>query len=986
MDFSRKGVAKKQKQLVSKLPRNKRKISVSLFKALLVVFLVIVVAGVGAVFGMFKAILEDTPDINADDLIPTGYKTTLYDQDGNVVTTLSNFDSNREYVYYNDIPENLVNAFVAIEDKRFWEHNGIDMQGIMRAAIQTLQGDTQGASTLTQQLIKNQIYNVGLDEETFVDSLERKIQEQYLAVEIEKVLTKEEIVEYYLNTIYLSQGRYGVQTAAEYYFDKELDELTVSECAVLAAIPQNPSKYDPIAFPEENAKRRLSVLNSMKELGYINQAQYDEALSDNIYEQIASIDETRDNTIESVNSYYIDEVISQLEDDFMAMGYTKSEASNLVYSGGLSVYICQDDEIQNICDEVLNDDENYPSGKYQLSYALTLADKDGNQYNYSQNMMVKWFQEEQGDTKFDLLFSDPDSAREAADTYKAAMLEETGYTYLLESYKVTIQPQISFTLIEQETGQVKAIVGGRGEKTENRSFNRATEATRQPGSAFKVLAAFLPALEGCGMTLATTYEDEPYNYANGRPVKNWYSGYKGPSSIRDGIRESMNIIAVKTITDVTPELSYEYLLQLGFTTLVERRTEKDGSIVSDIHQSSALGGLTDGITNLEITAAYATIANEGQYIKPVFYTKVLDHDGNVLIDNSKPEETYVISEQNAWLLIDAMKDVVTSGTGTGTSARLHSGLACAGKTGTTSNNYDAWFCGMTPYYTASIWIGYDTNTKFSSGSYHKIMWRKIMDQIVESKELDTSADWTRPGGIVTATVCDDSGLLPVEGKCGHTHTEYFASGTVPTKHCDYEGDETIVICNESHLPATEFCPDTTTYTYEYDEDDHFVITDANFPYDESILRQKCPIHTEETATEAPSEGTTGDNTGTKYTITSSSGNGGSISPSISVNSGSSATFYIASNKGYEIADVKVDGKSVGAVSSYKFTNVTSNHTISVTFRKAQTEAPTTEAPPTTTEAPTTEAPTTEAPPTTTEAPTTEAPTTETPSSEVPQAG
>lgn len=979
MDFSRNGVAKKQKQLVSKLPRNKRKISVSLFKALLVVFLVFVVAGVGAVFGMFKAILEDTPEINAEDLIPTGYKTTLYDQDGNVVTTLSNFDSNREYVYYNDIPEILVNAFVSIEDERFWEHNGIDVQGIMRAALQTLQGDKQGASTLTQQLIKNQIFNVGLDEDTMLDTVERKIQEQYLAVEIEKVLTKEEIVEYYLNTIYLSQGRYGVQTAAEYYFDKELSELTISECAVLASIPQNPSKYDPIAFPEENAKRRLLVLDKMKELECINQAQYDEAISDNVYERIAAINETRVNAQETVNSYYIDEVISQLEDDFMEMGYTKTEASNLIYSGGLSVTICQDAGIQEICDDVLNDDSNYPSGMYQLSYALTLADNEGNQYNYSQNMMVKWFNEEQGESKFDLLFSDPDEARAAADTYKAAMLEETGYTFLLESYKVTIQPQISFTIIEQETGQVKAIVGGRGEKTENRSFNRATEATRQPGSAFKVLAAFLPGLEGCGMSLATTYEDEPYNYANGRPVKNWYSGYRGPCSIRDAIRDSLNIIAVKTITDVTPELAYEYLLKLGFTTLVERRTENDGSIVSDIHQSAALGGLTDGITNLEITAAYATIANEGQYIKPVFYTKVLDHDGNVLIDNTDPEETYVISEQNAWLLINAMKDVVTSGTGT--AARLQSGLVAAGKTGTTSNNYDAWFCGMTPYYTASIWIGYDTNTVFSSGSYHKIMWRKIMDQIVEYEELDTSANWERPSGIVTATVCDDSGLLPVEGKCGHTHTEYFASGTVPTKRCDYKGNDTIKICNESHLPATEFCPDTTTYTYEYDDDGNLIIVDADFDYDPSILTKKCTIHTEETTTEDTSENTTEDVIGKKYTITSSSGAGGTISPSTTVASGSSVTFYIASNKGYEIDDVKVDGKSVGPVSSYKFTNVTSNHTISVTFKKSTSET-TTETP--TSEAPSSETPSTEAP--SSEAPPTEAPSSETPSSETPSTG
>ena len=256
MDFSKKGVEKKQKALVSKLPRNKKKLTVSLFKAMLVLFLAIIVLGIGAGFGALKGILDDTPEVNAKDLIPKGYQTTLYDQDGKELKVLASFDANREYVYYDDIPENLVNAFIAIEDQRFWEHNGIDVQGIMRAFAHGLQsGDfDQGASTLTQQLIKNQIFNVGLDEKTMFDKIERKVQEQYLAVEIEKVLPKKSIAEYYLNTIYLGQGRYGVETASQYYFNKQLKDLTISECAVLAAIPQNPSKFDPVVFPEENAK------------------------------------------------------------------------------------------------------------------------------------------------------------------------------------------------------------------------------------------------------------------------------------------------------------------------------------------------------------------------------------------------------------------------------------------------------------------------------------------------------------------------------------------------------------------------------------------------------------------------------------------------------------------------------------------------------------------------------------------------------------
>ena len=517
MDFSKKGVEKKQKALVSKLPRNKKKLTVSLFKAMLVLFLAIIVLGIGAGFGALKGILDDTPEVNAKDLIPKGYQTTLYDQDGKELKVLASFDANREYVYYDDIPENLVNAFIAIEDQRFWEHNGIDVQGIMRAFAHGLQsGDfDQGASTLTQQLIKNQIFNVGLDEKTMFDKIERKVQEQYLAVEIEKVLPKKSIAEYYLNTIYLGQGRYGVETASQYYFNKQLKDLTISECAVLAAIPQNPSKFDPVVFPEENAKRRLMVLDKMSELNMISQSDYDTAIADDVYAEIKKVSSIKKSSPTKINSYYIDEVINQLEDDFMAMGYSKSEADSMIYSGGLEVHTCQDTEIQDICDTVLNDEDNYPTDSYQLSYALTLVDDNGEQYNYSQNMMVTWFQEEKGQSSFDLIFSSEDDARAAADEYKAHLIAETGYKEQLESYKVTVEPQISFTLMDQETGQVKAIVGGRGEKTEDRSFNRATEATRQPGSTFKVVAAFLPALDGCGMSLATVYKDEPYTYTNG---------------------------------------------------------------------------------------------------------------------------------------------------------------------------------------------------------------------------------------------------------------------------------------------------------------------------------------------------------------------------------------------------------------------------------------------------------------------------------------
>lgn len=865
MDFTKKGAVKAQKELVSKLPRNRRKLNISVFKIILVLVLAIVIVGVGAGFGALKGILDDTPNINADALIPKGYKTTLVYQNGKEITTLANSNSNREYVYYDSIPEDLVNAFVAIEDRRFWEHNGIDVQGIARAFIKGLKsGDfDEGASTLTQQLIKNNVFNVGLNESTFLDKLERKVQEQYLAVDMEKKIDKKSIVEYYLNTIYLGEGCYGVETAAKTYFGKGLSQLSVSECAVLAAIPQNPTKYDPLLSPDDNKTRRTQVLKYMLDLEYITQAQYDEAINDNVYKRIASVSKKEEKQQKTeVNSYYTDEVIKQLQNDLVAKGYSEDEAESLIWSGGLKVIVCQDPEIQEIADSVVNDTSYWPEPVYQLNYALTLADKETKvQTNYSVENLESWFAEQQG-YDYSARYYSEDEARAAADEFRDAMVAETGDEVFMETFKLVIQPQVSFTLMDQNTGQVKALVGGRGEKTENRSFNRATEATRLPGSCFKIVATYLPALDACNMSLATVYDDAPYYYENGNQVFNWYGGYWGPKTIRYAIMESMNIIAVKCITDVTPQLAYDYLLKLGFTTLVERKTDSDGLILSDINQSLALGGLTNGITNLEITAAYATIANGGNYIKPVFYSEVYDHEGNLLIDNREPEKTRVISEQTAWLLTSAMHDVVTGGTGSG--ANSYTGMYTAGKTGTTSGDFDNWFCGYNPYYTASIWLGNDENITYSPGSIKCYMWRDIMDQVIEKKGLDTSATFEMPDGIVQATVCSDTGLLPSNG-CP-TVTDYFDASKIPTKYCP--GVKKVVVCNESHMLANKECPETTTFIYKLNDDGEYVL--EGYTWDESLLKEHCNIHGKKkdtkkttkatTTTEDTSEDTTDDTT------------------------------------------------------------------------------------------------------------------------------
>lgn len=948
MNFSKESVIKRQKTLKSKSGRLERRFFIDVFKLILALFVLLILVMAGAGFGMMKGILDDAPDVSQISIKPKGFKTVIYDQKGNEKNTLSTINSNRVYVYYDDIPQQVVDAFVSIEDERFWKHNGIDMRGIFRALYKdVVKGNmAEGASTITQQLIKNQVFNVGMNETTKLQKIERKVQEQYLAIELEKLYTKEQLMEYYLNTIYLGQGVNGIEAAADRYFDKHIQDLKLSEICVIAGITKNPYSFDPVVYPEKNNYRREDVLDKMLELGYIDKGEYNSALYDPVYDRIQKIKKQNDDNFE-FNSYYTDDLMRALCKDFMEMyDMTEAQAYDEIYTGGYSVYSVQDYDIQAIVDETINDPVYYPqTTSVALNYKLTLLDDDGiTTYNYDTNTLLTYYRKLTENSKYNNIYPSPEDARAAANTYKEAMLDQTGATFLNEEFKTAIQPQASFTVIDQRTGYVKAVGGGRGEKTENLGFDRATNAKRQPGSTFKVLAAFLPYIDTEG-GLCSCFEDKPYAFANGTPVRNWYGGYWGPNSLRNAICQSMNIIAVQAITAVTPAVSFEYLLNEGFTTLVDKEIGVNGEIYSDIQQATALGGLTYGVTNLEITAAYAGIANMGEYVKPVFYSKVYDHDGNIVIDNTEPKlrSHRMCKETTAYQLIEGMKDVVNSGTGT--RARMTSGVKCAGKTGTTSNSYDLWFCGMTPYYTASVWFGYDSNITINTND-HKFMWRDIMDKISLMENQDTSADWEQPEGLVKATVCKLTGLVP--GDNCPTCTDWCDKENVPKKRCKGHIDK-VVICNESHFLATNTCPETTEYLVTFNDKGDMELVGANFDYDKSIFTTKCPIHPE-------IEG------GLK--IECEAGKGGSISDTVVCKPGDDVTIYIQPNKGYEIKDVKVDGKSVGAVSEYKFKNVTEPHKIVAKFKKTSggdddddnKKEKTTEA---TTEEPTTEKKTTE---------------------------
>ena len=849
MNYGKKGSKKRQAELTSKGIMYGKKMRVIFCKVLLVCCFAVAIIGGSLGFGVYKGILDSAPSIDDIDATPTGYLTTVLDNQGNEIATLVASGSNRKNVTIDEIPINLQHAFVALEDSRFYEHNGIDLtgidvKGILRAGMKALTtGDfSEGASTITQQLLKNTVFTEWTSETSFIDKLERKIQEQYLAVQLEKKVSKNWIMENYLNAINLGQNTLGVAVASERYFGKDVSELTLSECAVLAAITQNPSRFNPISNPEKNAERRMKVLNNMLDQGFISQSEYDEAVADNVYDRIQLVNvELQDN---GINSYFIDELTDQVIRDLVEQkGYTETQAYKTLYQSGLTIYSTQDMDIQNIADEEVNNQDNYTSSpKVSFSYRVSIRSTDGSVKNYSEQTMLSYYKNKDNpnfkSTNYSINFASEEDADAAIEQYKADIMQE-GDEIVDGSETViyTLQPQASLTVIDQSTGEVKAIVGGRGDKTASKTLNRATDTTRQPGSTFKILAAYSAALDAGGLTLASVQDDAPYTYAgaNGKSVNNYDRRYRGFTTLREAITDSINIVTVKTLAQAGVSLGWQYVQEYGFTTVDSR----------DMNEALALGGITQGVSNLELTAAYAAIANQGTYIKPKFYTKILDHDGNVLIDNTTPESHTVIKDTTAWLLTSAMEDVMTSGTGT--SAYFGSSMAQAGKSGTTTSSRDALFAGYTPYYTCAVWGGYDDNAmqKGSDTNYPKRIWKAVMKRIHENLAYK---DFTKPSGIVAVAVCKESGKLPIEGVCDHDPrgncviTEYFAQGTEPTEYCDHH---TVAnICTASNMLAGSYCPAETVTTGVYVIGGSETTEDAPYLLTDAFLSQTCTVHNE----------------------------------------------------------------------------------------------------------------------------------------------
>lgn len=688
----------------------------SIFKGCGITLLVL--GGIG--FAFIAIQIVRAPNLSEVDAAPDGYLTTILDKDEKVVDTLYVTESNRIYVDLEDIPKELQEAFIAIEDSRFYSHHGIDPKGVLRALSHGITSGnfSQGASTITQQLLKNNVFTDWMDEENIYDKVCRKIQEQYLALRLEQKYSKEWILESYLNTINLGGGTRGVQVAAQYYFGKDVSELSLAECALIAGITKNPTAYNPLNYPEESVGRQHLVLAAMLRQGDISQEEYDVAVSEDV---IGGLNSAEENQEAKVFSWFEDALLRQIADDLMTKyRYDESKAWDVIYSGGLTIYSTQDTRLQNICE--------------------IQATKPG------------WYAENE---------------------------------------------EVSIVMTDTATGAVVAIVGGSKEKTTSLSYNRATDAIRQPGSTIKVIGEYAAALDTGKVSLGTVINDEPYTYSDGTVLHNAYDIYKGRTTIREAIVSSGNVVALKTYKMVGEDNVYEYLQKFGITTLTEE----------DKNEALAIGGTYNGVTNLELTAAYNAIANSGRYIEPYYYTKVVDRDGNTILENDLKYKQ-IIKKESAELLTSAMEDVITRGTGVDAAVN---GITLAGKSGSTNGNKDLWFVGFSPYYTCGIWGGHDDNSSQTSSKYVKQIWQQVMEDAHRDKEDIPLVDTEN---LTSVTICTKCGKLAADGLCDDTvqgnmtQKEYYVKGTQPKLACDCH--VRISICEESEMAAGIYCPNRTT--------------------------------------------------------------------------------------------------------------------------------------------------------------------------------
>ena len=705
-------------------------------KIMLVIFLLICVVGAGIVAGMFFGLFGDDFEITKEELKIGAANSVIVDQNGGVIANLSG-DEKRKVITLEEMADYLPKAYVAIEDERFYKHSGVDFKRTAGAIMHTLLGNSSyGGSTITQQLVKNITKD---DESQGLAGIMRKVKEWAKAYQVERMISKDQILELYLNILYVGgEGNlHGVELGAQYYFNKSAKDLTLAECAFLAGINSSPNYYNPYKLYSENdteekrneriKNKTLTVLAKMKELGYIeNEEEYNEAVKQ--VEEGLKFEKGAMAT-GSGYSYHTDAVIEQVIAQVMEeKEISRQLAENYVYSSGLTIYSTVDATIQARVEEETLKDKYIKSGREK--------NKDGTLKN-----------------------------------------EHT---------------QAAMVIIDHTTGNVLGVSGGLGSKT-GANLNRGTQSKRQPGSSIKPIADLAPALEEKVITAATVYDDVLTDF-NGYKPKNDGHRYRGLINMRDIIAYSQNVPQVKIMKELTPGKSIDYLRKMGVSSVYKNG---ESNVYNDEALPLAIGGLSEGISPLEMAAAYATIANNGEYIKPTFYTKVLDSSGNTVLTPNQ-ERTRVISEQNAYIAKSILQEPVKKGTAT--YCKL-SGIDIAAKTGTTDGSKDRWLCGFTPYYAAACWFGYDSPEEVKGFGQNPA--GQIFDSVMTDIHKNLAkASFQKPEGIVQQTVCKTTGCLATTG-CTETYTEIFTSNNLPEK-CQGHGTQTI--CEESGKLANEYCP------------------------------------------------------------------------------------------------------------------------------------------------------------------------------------
>lgn len=741
INTEKENVKKKGKKKTNK----KHPILRRIIKIMFILMIVLIIIGAGVFAGIYFGLFGDDFKIERDDLLISKNTSVVVDSEGNIIANLAG-DENRKTIGINDMPEYLPEAFISIEDERFREHQGVDIKRTAAATVNYIANklfkvgsSSFGGSTITQQLVKN------LTNEKD-DSPSRKIKEMSKAFQVERLISKDQILELYLNLIFLGDQAHGVEVASQYYFSKSAKDLTIAESAYLAGINHTPNSYKPFETYEgkENAEelktkmkekinnRTKTVLAKMNELGYINEEEYNAAKAE--VDNGIAFKQGVISTGAASYSYHTEAAIKQVRDDLMEKnGWSKELAELNIRNNGYTIYSTQVSSVQAQMEEVFRDE--------------------------------KYIREKNGQ-----------------------------------------KTQAGMVVIDNATGQVVGVMGGLGTEVNAAGLNRATDGKRQTGSSMKPLTSVMLGLKNNILTAATVYDDNATTFPGNYKPKN-YNGFKGLITMRSAIATSQNIPQAKAMSEIGPDKAVDHLIEMGFKSIVtaeENPTHNDENIAS-----MALGGLTIGASPLEMAAAYETIANDGEYIEPTFYTKVTDKDGNVVIEATQ-ERKQIVNEQVAYVLKSLLTEPVVGSGGTATYCKI-SGMDVAAKTGSTNDYLDRWLCGFTEYYSAATWYGYDEPQSISyRGSPSNpagALWIAVMKDIhtgLEGKRFE------QPSGIVRATVCRETGLLAGEG-CP-SYSEIFVEGTVPTETC--AGSTTLRICKQTGLIANEFCTDVEEKSFK----------------------------------------------------------------------------------------------------------------------------------------------------------------------------